>query len=86
MTSQVAKAQLYKLKVDQAPTTGKPAKAETDGAPVEVQFNPTSLKITRSNNVDRNSTTTRDPARQNPSGPSPAAKAFKPCSALKYNA
>lgn len=74
MTSQVAKAQLYRLKVDQAPTTGQPSKAETDGAPVEVQFNPTSLKIARSNNIDRNATT-RDPARQNPSS-APATLTF----------
>lgn len=74
MTRQVAKAQLYKLKVDQAPTTGQPARTQTDGAPVVVQFNPTSLKLTRSNNVDR-SGTTRDPARQNPSA-APATLTF----------
>lgn len=69
MSPKLLKATLTRL----AKTAGKGKNAhdtvapQENTAPINVQFNPTSLKITRQNNVDRGGSTTRTQARQNPS-------------------
>ncbi len=68
MSAPLASARLVRLK--QVPGRGKNATpgfvAEPQGS-FEVQFNPTSLKISRSNNVDKGGATTRTQRRQTPS-------------------
>ncbi|WP_255768582.1 CIS tube protein [Pseudarthrobacter sulfonivorans] len=71
MSETLEKAKLVRL----VKTPGKGAKARATVAPAEngtfdVQFNPTSLKISRQNNVDKGGSTTRTQARQNPSAQS----------------
>jgi hypothetical protein len=66
MTS-LATATLQRLKRVGKPAKNKPAKVEPDGDPLPVQFNPASLKISRSNNVDRGGVTAKTQKVQNPS-------------------
>ena len=49
----LTKAVLYRLKDTQPAGKGKPPSVERDGEPITVQFNPTSLKIQRQNNIDK---------------------------------
>jgi hypothetical protein len=70
MTTPLTKAVLYKLKDSQPAGKGKPPNVKVDGDPITVQFNPTSLRIQRQNNIDQGGTTTRTQARQNPSAQS----------------
>lgn len=63
----LTKAVLYKLKDGQPAGKGKPPNVQIDGKPIAVQFNPTSLKIQRQNNVDQGGNTARTQRRQNPS-------------------
>jgi len=63
----LTKAVLYRLKAGQPAGKGKPPKVKIDGEPIAVQFNPTSLRIQRQNNVDAGGSTSRDQRRQNPS-------------------
>jgi hypothetical protein len=65
-------ATLQRLSRVGKPAKNKPAKVIPQGHPLAVQFNPTSLRITRSNNVDRGGVTTQTQKVQNPS--SEAAK------------
>jgi hypothetical protein len=74
-TTQLVKAALYELKDGPPAAKGRPQRVKVTGAPIQVQFNPTSLKITRSNNVDHGGATTRVQKRQNPSV-SPATLSF----------
>jgi hypothetical protein len=71
MTAPLSKAILVRLQ--EVKGSGKKAKStfreEKDGA-FEVQFNPTSLKISRTNNMDKGGSTTRDQRRQSPSSQS----------------
>jgi hypothetical protein len=46
-----AKAKLYKLKAKRSGTAEKPSIVQPDGDPIEVQFNPTSLKVDRNNDT-----------------------------------
>ena len=68
MTTDLAPAKLTRLKqVAAKGKKGKPSyEAEKKGS-FEVQFNPTSLKITRSNNLDKGGATTGTQKRQTPS-------------------
>jgi hypothetical protein len=68
----LATATLQRLDRVGKPAKNKPAKVEPKGPPLSVQFNPTSLRISRSNNVDRGGVTTKTQKVQNPS--SEAAK------------
>ena len=64
----LTKAALYKLQDGKPAGKGKPANVTVDTKnPIPVQFNPTSLKIQRQNNVDKGGSTTLDQKRQNPS-------------------
>lgn len=63
----LTKAMLYKLKDSQPAGKGKPPNVKPDGDPITVQFNPTSLRIQRQNNIDAGGSTTRTQHRQNPS-------------------
>ena len=63
----LTKAVLFKLKDGQPAGKGKPPNVKPDGDPITVQFNPTSLKIQRQNNVDQGGNTSRTQRRQNPS-------------------
>ncbi|WP_412543350.1 hypothetical protein R8Z50_12985 [Longispora sp. K20-0274] len=65
--TELTKAVLFKLKDGPKAGKGKPPNVATDGAPVTVQFNPTSLRIQRQNNIDKGGSTTRSQVRQNPS-------------------
>ena len=68
MSVKLEKAKLFRLV--KTPGTGKDPHdtlVRAEGKPIEVQFNPTSLKISRQNNVDKGGSTTRTQARQNPS-------------------
>jgi Contractile injection system tube protein len=67
VTPPLTKAVLYKLKDSQPAGKGKPPNVKIDGDPITVQFNPTSLRIQRQNNVDAGGSTTRTQHRQNPS-------------------
>jgi len=49
VTERPAKAVLYKLTETKAGTAEKPPTVKVDGGPIPVQFNPTSLKIDRTN-------------------------------------
>jgi hypothetical protein len=68
VTTNLAKAILLRLK--QIPATGKGGKPsfapEPNGA-YAVQFNPTSMKISRTNNIDKGGATTNTQRRQTPS-------------------
>ena len=71
MSGQLAKARLVAL--DEIKGTGKdptPSYREQDKSALYVQFNPTSLKISRTNNQDRGASTTKSQARTNPSAQS----------------
>jgi Contractile injection system tube protein len=63
----LTKAVLYKLKDSQPAGKGKPPSIQPDGQPITVQFNPTSLKIQRQNNIDKGGSTALTQHRQNPS-------------------
>lgn len=63
----LTKAVLYRLKDGQPAGKGKPPNVQVDGKPIAVQFNPTSLKIQRQNNIDRGGSTALTQHRQNPS-------------------
>jgi hypothetical protein len=63
----LATATLQRLKRVGKPAKNKPAKVEPDGDPLPVQFNPATLKISRSNNVDRGGVTAKTQKVQNPS-------------------
>ncbi len=68
MTAPQAKAILLRLK--QVPGSGKNAPTRLlpeDNGAFEVQFNPTSLKISRQNNIDKGGSTTRTQRRTTPS-------------------
>src|SRR5687767_10952868 len=70
MSERLERAQLVRMK--KIPKSGQtPARVqpEPNGA-FDVQFNPTSLKITRQNNIDRGGGTARTQRRQNPSAQS----------------
>jgi hypothetical protein len=67
MTTTLATATLQRLKRVGKPAKNKPARVEPDGEPLPVQFNPSSLKIARSNNVDRGGVTAKTQKVQNPS-------------------
>ena len=68
MTAPLAKAILVRLK--EIKGSGKdptPTLQPEDKGAFEVQFNPTSLRITRQNNIDHGASTTKTVRRQNPS-------------------
>ena len=68
MTTELIKARMTPLK--QIPAKGKNGKASFEPNPsraFDVQFNPTTLKLTRSNNVDKGGATTNTQKRQMPS-------------------
>lgn len=68
MTGELVPAKLTRLKqVAGKGKNGKPSYEAEDKGSFEVQFNPTSLKITRSNNIDKGGGTTRTQKRQTPS-------------------
>ncbi|MGW6129727.1 CIS tube protein [Cellulomonas sp. NPDC055163] len=68
MTTTLVTASLTRLRENKASgKNGKASYEELTATKVDVQFNPTSLKISRTNNVDRGGTTTRTAKRQNPS-------------------
>ncbi len=67
MTPPLTKAMLYKLKDGQPAGKDKPPNVKPDGKPIIVQFNPTSLRIQRQNNVDAGASTAQTQHRQNPS-------------------
>jgi len=67
MMPPLTKAVIYKLKAGQPAGKGKTPNVKIDGDPIPVQFNPTSLRIQRQNNVDAGGTTTLTQHRQNPS-------------------
>ena len=72
MTTELIKARMTPLK--QIPAKGKNGKASFEPNPsraFDVQFNPTTLKLTRSNNVDKGGATTNTQKRQMPSVPAP---------------
>jgi hypothetical protein len=71
----LTKAVLYRLKDGQPAGKGKPPNVTPDGKPISVQFNPTSLKIQRQNNIDKGGYTDHTQHRQNPS-PQPATLSF----------
>ena len=76
MSPRLTKARL--LRLTQVPGTGKKGKASYQPDPqgaFEVQLNPTSLKISRSNNIDKGGATTNTQKRQTPSV-QPATLAF----------
>ncbi|MFT3971754.1 MAG: hypothetical protein QM695_16120 [Micropruina sp.] len=75
MTTELVRATLTRLK--QKAGKGKKGKSsfEVDGAGFAVQFNPTTLKLTRSNNIDKGAATTNTQKRQVPSV-QPATLAF----------
>jgi contractile injection system tube protein len=52
-----AKAVIYRLTVIKAGTAEHPATVQTDGAAINVQFNPTSMKLDRNNDTSTGSTT-----------------------------
>lgn len=62
-----ATATLQRLKRVGKAAKNKPARVEADGEPLPVQFNPSTLKIARSNNVDRGGVTAKTQKVQNPS-------------------
>ncbi len=66
MTAPLAKAVLQRLAVKSAGGKDNPPRATPDGD-FPVQFNPTSLKLTRQNNIDQGPATTHAQRRQNPS-------------------
>lgn len=63
----LTKAALYRLTDGQPAGKGKPPNVQIKGKPIAVQFNPTSLKIQRQNNIDKGGYTTGTQHRQNPS-------------------
>lgn len=63
----LTKAVLYKLKDGQPAGKGKPPNVKLDGDPITVQFNPTSLRMQRQNNIDAGGSTINTQHRQNPS-------------------
>lgn len=69
MSAKLAKAILVRLKKTEGKGPNGHATVAPDGdtSSFEVQFNPTSLKISRQNNVDKGGSTIRTQARQNPS-------------------
>src|SRR4051812_49111464 len=67
MTSTLVAATLTRLKENKGSGKNATPSYQTDGDPVKVQFNPTSLKISRSNNVDKGGAGTRTAKRQKPS-------------------
>jgi Contractile injection system tube protein len=71
MTAKLEKATLVRLKKSQG--TGKNARPRVepeDNGTFPVQFNPTTLKISRQNNIDKGGATTRTQRRQSPSSQS----------------
>jgi len=71
VSAQLSKAILLRLK--QIPGSGRNAKTSVvpdDKGAFVVQFNPTSLKISRQNNIDKGGATTNTQRRQNPSAQS----------------
>jgi hypothetical protein len=60
-------ATLQRLTVVVAAGKDSDAKVRTDGEPLEVQFNPVSMRLTRNNNVDRGGVTTQTQKRRHPS-------------------
>lgn len=76
MTTDLTPAKLTRLKqVAAKGKNGKPSYEAEEKGSFEVQFNPTSLKITRSNNIDKGGATTGTQKRQTPSA-QPATLAF----------
>jgi hypothetical protein len=68
VTTDLVPARLIRLK--QIPAKGKKGKPSYEPDPqgsFEVQFNPTSLKLSRANNIDKGGSTTRTQKRQTPS-------------------
>lgn len=63
----LTKAMLYKLTATQPAGKNKPPNVKPDGDPIIVQFNPTSLRIQRQNNIDAGGSTAQTQHRQNPS-------------------
>jgi hypothetical protein len=64
----LTKAVLYRLTDGPPAGKGKPSNVKVDrGHPITVQFNPTSLKIQRQNNIDAGGLTINTERRQNPS-------------------
>jgi hypothetical protein len=63
----LAHATLQRLRHANRPGKNKPVKVGLEGPELAVQFNPASLKITRSNNVDHGGVTTGTQKRQHPS-------------------
>jgi hypothetical protein len=62
----LASATLQRLGRVGTPRRNQPARVVPQGPPLSVQFNPTSLRITRSNNVDRGGATTHTQKVQSP--------------------
>ncbi|RZT17525.1 hypothetical protein EV649_5072 [Kribbella sp. VKM Ac-2569] len=68
MTTDLTPAKLIRLKqVAGRGKNGKPSYEPEDKGSVDVQFNPTTLKISRTNNIDKGGATTRTQKRQTPS-------------------
>jgi hypothetical protein len=63
----LAVATLQRLARHGKPKKNKPATVQPEGPPLSVQFNPTTLRISRNNNVDRAGATVKTQAVQNPS-------------------
>ena len=74
--TQPTKARLTRLKDGPAGGATKTAALVPDGDPVDVQFNPTSLKISRANNIDHGAATTNTQHRHY-SSPAPATLSFE---------
>jgi hypothetical protein len=68
--TELAIATLQRLTRVGRPAKNRPAQVTPDGAPLAVQFNPASLRIARTNNVDRAGATVKTQAVQNPSAQS----------------
>jgi hypothetical protein len=63
----LARATLQRLRKARSAGKNKPVKVRLEGPELAVQFNPASLKISRSNNIDRGGVTTGTQKRQHPS-------------------
>jgi hypothetical protein len=76
VTSKLAKARLTPLKeIKGSGKDAKPSYIKLDNDAVDVQFNPTSLKLSRQNNIDKGGSTTNTQKRQSPSS-QPATLTF----------
>jgi hypothetical protein len=72
----LARATLQRLRYATKPGKNKPVKVVAEGPELAVQFNPASLRISRSNNVDHGGVTTGTQKRQHPSQ-EPASLSFE---------